>query len=86
MLLIDSQKRCWFVETFSLEDEDDYEHEIWLFESFFFFSGVLKNKHSRRKASVYFLIPKVNTFFFLPSPDRKMIKLLTFDILRHFPP
>ena len=51
---------------------------------FFVVQSVLKNKHSRRKDSVYFLLPKL-TRFFMPSPDRITIKFLTFDNLKHFP-
>ena len=64
----------------SFEDEDDYEYEIWLEV----FSRIL-----RQKASSYHFSPEKLALLSLvkevtPSPDRRMIKLLTFDNL--FPP
>ena len=75
------------LETFRFEDEDDYEYEIWLEV----FSRMLKI-YTPRKASFYHfsleklaLLPLVKEV--APSPDGKMIKLLTFDnlfpLLRH---
>ena len=64
----------------SFEDEDDYEDEIWLEV----FSRILRQKasfdhFSPEKLALLSLVKEVT-----PSPDRRMIKLLTFDNL--FPP
>ena len=73
------------LETYRFKEEDEYEYKIWLDV----FSRILKIKTSR-KASFYLfsleklaLLPLVKEV--TPSPDRKMIKLLTFDnLFSHF--
>ena len=82
-----SQGEIWYwsllglkglIETFRFKDEDDYEYEIWL------------QVYTPRKASFYHfsleklaLLPLVKEV--TPSPDRKIIKLLTFDnLFSHF--
>ena len=76
---------------FEDEDEDDCEDEIWLnvfFRSYF-------QKIDTLKASFYFFIPEKLIRLFLlkeikPSPDRQIVKLLSFDNLypplRHYRP
>ena len=69
-------------ENFRFEDENEYEIKLKIF------ARVLKKK-TPRKASFYFFSPKKLVRLFIlkevkPSPDSKMIKLLTFDNL--FPP
>ena len=57
------------LDTLRFEEEEDYEDEIDL--KFFFFSRILlKNRHSGKLHST-----------FSHQPDRKIIKLLTFDDL-----
>ena len=62
-------------------DEDDYEFEIWLKV----FSRILKIKTPRKASFYHFSLAKLALLPLVkevtPSPDRKMIKLLTFDIL-----
>ena len=75
-------QRGW--ETFRVEDENDYEYEIW----FEVFSRIVK-KQTPRNSSLYFFSPEKIALLSLlkevdPSPDCKMLKLLTFDNL--FPP
>ena len=73
------------LETFRFEDENHYEYEIW----FKVFSRIVKKKidtpeffivlFSAEKLALLSLLKEVE-----PSPDCKMLKLLTFDKL--FPP
>ena len=75
------------VETFRFKDENDYEYEILLEVS-----SRLTKIWTPLKASFYhFSLEKLALLLLVkeatPSPDRKMIKLLTFDnlcsLLRH---
>ena len=69
------------IETFRLEDKNDYEYEI----SFEFFSRIVKKK-TPGNSSLYFFSPDKLALLSLlkevkASPDCKIIKLLTFDNL-----
>ena len=63
----------WSLETFRFkdDDEDDYENEIWL--KVFLAYSQIKDTPLEKLA----LLPLVKEV--TPSPDRKMIKLPTFD-------
>ena len=67
-------------ETFRFENEGDYENKIYL--NFFAYS---QNIDSLESFSLHFSLEKLALLSLVkevtPSPDRKMIKLLTFDIL-----
>ena len=59
-------------EIFRLEDND----EISLYVCFFFFSRILKNRSTSRKASLYFFSPELLAKIFIlkevkPSPEHK---------------
>ena len=63
------------------KDEDDYEFEIWLKV----FSRILKIKTPRKASFYHFSLEKLALLPLVKevtrSPDGKMTKLLTFDIL-----
>ena len=72
------------IERFRFKDDDDYEYEIWLEVFRTFLKYRLPGKlhftiFSLEKLALLPLVKKAT-----PSPDRKVIKLLTFDNL--FPP
>ena len=78
---------CMVLERFRFEDENEYEYEIQLKV----FAHVLKKRTPCRKASFSFFSPKKLVRLFIlkevePSPDSKMIKLLTFEQCNLFPP
>ena len=68
---------CMVLERFRFEDENEYEHEIQLK----LFAHVLKKRHPAEKLHFPFFTKKLVLLFILkevkPSPDSKMIKLLT---------
>ena len=72
------------IETFRFKEEDDYEYDIWLWV----FSRILKIETPRKASFYHFsreklaLLPLVKEV--TPSLDRKMIKLLTFDLITCF--
>ena len=72
------------LETFRFEDENHYEYEIW----FKVFSRIVKKMDTPEIFIVLFSPEKLALLSLLkevePSPDCKMLKLLTFDNL--FPP
>ena len=74
----------YLLESFRFEDENDYDYEIWLNV----LSRILKKCTLQKATLSFWFTIKVSTVIFIkeikPSPDRKMIKLLTFDNL--FPP
>ena len=75
---IDSPTVMW-IETFRLEDETDYEYEIWFKVFFAYCQFFIVLFFSPEKLVLLSLLKEVK-----PSPDSKMIKLLTSDNL--FPP
>ena len=69
------------IKTFTFKDQNDYEYEIW----FKVFSRSVK-KWTPQNTSLHFFSPEKLVLLSLleevkPFPDRKMIKLLTFDNL-----
>ena len=69
-------------ENFTFEDENEYEYEIKLKV----FAHVLKKRHTPLESFIFLFFTKKLVLLFIlkevkPSPDNKMIKLLTFDNL-----
>ena len=66
-------------ENFTFEDENEYEYEIKLKV----FAHVLKKRHTPLESFIFLFFTKKLVLLFIlkevkPSPDNKMIKLLTF--------
>ena len=83
-MLIHGKTLCMvdrIVDSFRFKDGDDYEYDIWLTV----FSRIIKIQNPPKAWFYHFsqkklaLLPLVKEV--APSPDRKMIKLLTFDNL-----